>query len=228
MTDYRNEDESNGTERADPPSRAASRAAAGSDDLPPVLITFGDGRRLRALLADARRDTDASVRRFLLRELDRAVLCQPDLMPSNVVTMNSRVFFRRHIGQPIESRTLVYDDSYLTFGETIPVLTPLGVALLGLRAGSKMPYLSRQGVRFIAHVEQVAYQPEAEGRLVRAPGRYWPSPRQAPLDAQRRFAVSSPRPDQDTVVPFQPRLQPRLRRARPRDDDDDPGPIDAA
>ena len=155
------------------------------DDLPPVLLTSNDLRRLRALIMRARHETDDSVLQFLVRELDRAVVCQPDLIPADVVTMNSRVFFRRHIGQPVESRTLVYDGNYAVLGGAIPILTPLGVALLGLRDGSQMPYLSLQGVRYIARVERVAYQPEGDGRLLRAPWRYWPRPKVAGSDAER-------------------------------------------
>src|SRR6185369_11663529 len=81
------------------PRRIVKSIAVGLDDLPPVLLTSNDLRRLRALVTRARHETDESVLRFLVHELDRAVVCQPDLIPADVVTMNSRVFFRRHVGQ---------------------------------------------------------------------------------------------------------------------------------
>ncbi len=212
----------------DPPDRGGDirEITADADALPPVMITSNDARRLRAMLSGARGRADAAVLRFLSRELDRAIVCQPDIVPPNVVTMNSRIFFRRHSGQPVLSRTLVYDDDYAVVGGTLSVFTPLGAALLGLRDGSQMPYVSREGVRYVAVVERVAYQPEGEGRLQRAPYRYWP---QASLSDNRRQNVPAPPPDRDdrTVVPLRPRVQPRPQPATPPDDDD-PGPNNAA
>lgn len=228
MTDHSNEDPSKGTGWADLPRRILSSIAAGLEDLPPVLVTSNDLRRLRAMLTDARQYADESVRRFLARELDRAVVCQPDLVPPNVVTMNSRVFFRRHIDQPVESRTLVYDDSHAVFGGTIPILTPLGAALLGLRDGSTMPYVSLQGVRYVARVERVAYQPEGEGRLLRAPWRYWPRPNVAGSDSERKAPALPARRDESAVIPLRPRPQRHPRPVRPTNDDNDPGPNNAA
>jgi regulator of nucleoside diphosphate kinase len=184
--------------------------------LPPVLVTSGDARRLRAMLSGTPAGTDASVIRFLTRELDRAVVCQPDIVPSDVVTMNSRVFFRRNVGQPIESRTLVYDEDYAVPGATLSVFTPLGAALLGLRDGSRMPYVSREGIRYVAVVERVAYQPEGEGRLQRAPYRYWPQ------SAERDGAPAGT----GRVVALRPRPQQHPHAPAPADDDS--GPNDAA
>src|SRR6476469_4156704 len=124
MSDHRSDDTSTGAGWAGLPRRIIRRIAAGLDDLPPVLLTSNDLRRLRALIMRARHETDDSVLQFLVRELDRAVVCQPDLIPADVVTMTSRVFFRRHIGQPVASRTLVYDGDYAVVGGAIPILTP--------------------------------------------------------------------------------------------------------
>lgn len=200
--------------------------AAGVADLPPVMVTSNDARRLRAMLSRRRDRIDDAVLRFLSSELDRAIVCQPDIMPPNVVTMNSRVFFRRHFGQPVLSRTLVYDEDYAVVGGTLSVFTPLGAALLGLRDGSRMPYVSREGIRYVAVVERVAYQPEGEGRLQRAPYRYWPS---ASLSDERKENAPSPSPGKEDrrVVPLRPRVQPRPRPPIPPPDDD-PGPNNAA
>jgi hypothetical protein len=52
-------------------------------------------------------------------------------------------------------------------GATISILTPLGIAALGLRVGSKMPYVTRDGARLTLSVERIAYQPESEsGRTI--------------------------------------------------------------
>jgi hypothetical protein len=142
--------------------------------------------------------------------------------------MNSRVFFRRHIGQPIESRTLVYDGDHAVLGGAIPILAPLGVALLGLRDGSEMPYLSLQGVRYIARVERVAYQPEGDGRLLRAPWRYWPRPKVAGSDVERATPALRTKEGESVVIPLRPKSQRQPRPPRPTDDGEDPGPNSAA
>jgi regulator of nucleoside diphosphate kinase len=228
MSDHRSDDTSKGAGWAGLPRRIIRSIAAGLDDLPPVLLTSNDLRRLRALVTQARHETDESVLHFLVRELDRAVVCQPELIPADVVTMNSRVFFRRHIGQPIESRTLVYDGDHAVLGGAIPILAPLGVALLGLRDGSEMPYLSLQGVRYIARVERVAYQPEGDGRLLRAPWRYWPRPKVAGSDAERATPALRPKEGESVVIPLRPKSQRQPRPPRPTDDGEDPGPNSAA
>lgn len=202
------------------PSTGAGRAP-GAPELPPIVITSRDYRRLRSLLAMSGDRVDKGVLRFLARELDRAVVTPPEAISPDVVTMNSRVRFRRHSGLQLESRALVYEDEYAVFGGTVPVLTPLGVALLGLRAGSAMPYASHDGMRWLLSVEEVAYQPEAQGRHLRTTHRHWPG-----SSADRRQTDrNAPGPDREDdhrrVVPLRPKPKPRPV-APGQDDDPDP------
>ncbi|HEX6978781.1 MAG TPA: GreA/GreB family elongation factor [Alphaproteobacteria bacterium] len=202
---------------------AGERAMTSASDLPPLLITCHDHDRLRSLIDRSRDCVDESILRFLADKLDRAIICRPGVIPADVVTMNSRVFFRRHVTHPVEAGTLVYDEAHWAVGAAIPVLSPLGAALLGLRVGSATTYTARDGARWIATVERVAYQPEAEGRFLRAPYRYWPRP-SATGDQEKR-----PDPDdggdERRVIPLRPRPTPR---PNPPDGDDDPGPNRAA
>jgi hypothetical protein len=122
----------------------------------------------------------------------------------------------------------VYDDSHAVIGGTISVLAPLGAALLGLRDGDAIPYVSFQGVRYVAHIERVAYQPEGEGRLLRAPWRYWPRPTAAGSEPERDAPAAPTKDDRSTVFPLRPRPQRHPRPARQRGGDDDPGPNNAA
>lgn len=168
-------------------------------DLPRIMVTRRDHDRLRTVIERARGCVDDEVVGFLGRELDRAVICRIGVVPRDIVTMNSRVFYRRHVGLPIETRTLVYDEEDGAVGATLPVLSPLGAALLGVRAGGRMPYATIDGARWVAAVEWIAYQPEAEGRLLRAPYRYWPSAagteRVVTLRPARGPANGGPEPD---------------------------------
>ena len=142
--------------------------------LPPIYVTARDRNRLHALLAARRRFIPETVRADLRRELGRAIVCGENNIPADVVTMNSRALYRPDPGAEPQSRTLIYDEDHSSVGGTISVLTATGAALLGLRAGSRMPYLTRDGERRVLVLERVAYQPEAQGRASRDPYRPWP------------------------------------------------------
>jgi hypothetical protein len=100
---------------------------------------------------------------------------------------------------------LVYDEAHSTIGGTIPVLTPLGVALLGLRPGNRMPYIDFDGRARTVSIESIASQPEARERDLRR--RYLPNPyadpalREGPASthADRAVSSSSPCPKAGTI-----------------------------
>jgi regulator of nucleoside diphosphate kinase len=138
----------------------------------PSCVTAPDRARLRAMLAAEGHNADRVVRRALAQKLWHATVCAPDAVPADLVTMHSRVVYRRHIGEPLEERRLCFSDENASAGSVLPILTPLGTAMLGLRAGSSAPYEIAGGIRLMLVVERVAYQPEAAGgRRVDAPHR---------------------------------------------------------
>jgi len=188
--------------------------------LPPIVVTRSDHDRLCAHAHRARANVDASIAKSLERELDRAEIRSADMVPPDVVTMNARMIYRCRPGSVSEMRVLVYDAEDGPVGAGVPVLSPLGVALPGLRAGDRMPYASLDGGAAIAVVEHVAYQPEAEaeGRFRRGPYRYWP----LASGPQRETPPSEQPDDIGRVVPIRPRPQPDPRPARPTEDDDPP------
>jgi regulator of nucleoside diphosphate kinase len=131
--------------------------------LPPVYITtrdFGQLERLARLCIRSHRPAAAA----LAAELDRAIVCAPDAVMKDVVTMNSRIIFRTSDGAGPQSRILVYPHRYHPSGQFISVLSPLGAALIGLREGSRMLYADLHGVGHEVRVQKVAYQPEADER----------------------------------------------------------------
>lgn len=144
--------------------------------LPTIYVTTRDRNRLYALLATQIRFIPDAVRAELERELSRAVVCAEDEIPPDVVTMNSRALFRADLGAEPQSRTLIYDDGHSILGGTVSVTTATGMALLGLREGSRMPYANIDGERRVLVLERVAYQPEACGRAGVDPYRPWPKP----------------------------------------------------
>jgi regulator of nucleoside diphosphate kinase len=144
----------------------------------PSCVTAPDRARLRAMLAAEGHNADRVVRRALAQKLWHATVCAPDAVPADLVTMHSRVVYRRHIGEPLEERRLCFSDENASAGSVLPILTPLGTAMLGLRAGSSAPYEIAGGIRLMLVVERVAYQPEAGGGdRTDTPYRDWPSSR---------------------------------------------------
>lgn len=130
---------------------------------PLIWITTDDFRALR-LVAHRHRRGGPAICDYLMAELDRAIVCAPDWVPDDVVTMNSRVAFRASDETGTETRMLVFPDRYDPTGHAVSVLTPLGAALLGLAAGSSIDYRDRQGDVNSVRVERVIYQPEAARR----------------------------------------------------------------
>lgn len=212
MNDHHNDNETGAPYSGGKPAGQAQRegyAFADPRDLPPVFITDRDHRRLRTMIAENRNGADVSILQFLTHELDRAVLCPSELVPADVVTMYARFYYRRHIDAKLEMRTLVFDHAHSVLGATMSILTPLGAAALGLREGSKIPYVTRDGAQLILSVERVAFQPEREGRLSRAPYRYWP-------EARRNVHDQDP---SDRAIDV---LRPHASQDKPGDDDPDP------
>ncbi|HPS88085.1 MAG TPA: nucleoside diphosphate kinase regulator [Spirochaetota bacterium] len=95
-------------------------------------------------------------------ELSNALLLEPEKIPSDVITMNTRVSFI-DINEAEEFvYTIVYpEDADLANGK-LSVLAPIGTALLGYKEGDEIVWNVPAGQK-ILHVEKILYQPEANG-----------------------------------------------------------------
>jgi transcription elongation GreA/GreB family factor len=124
--------------------------------LPSIYLPVGDHGRLAAL-ARTYLDTRRPVAQFLSDELERAVLC-PEI-PDGVVTMGSRILFRVDGQDRTECRTLVYPQEYHPSGQYVSILSPVGVALLGLKPGDHMPFRDLQAAPSGVTISEIAYQP---------------------------------------------------------------------
>lgn len=138
-------------------------APGATRERPLVWITTEDFRALR-LLAHQHRRGAPEICEFLMGEINRAIVCAPEWIPDDVVTMNSRVAFKASDEREPETRMLVFPDRYDPTGQAISILTPLGAAMIGLAAGSGIDYRDREGDLNSVHVERVVYQPEAARR----------------------------------------------------------------
>ena len=112
--------------------------------------------RLEALAASVmRRSPDVGER--LIDEIARARLVAPDKMRGDVVTIGSEVTYRDLGMDRQHSVTLVYpEDADIDRGR-ISVLTPVGVALLGLSPGATIFWTTRDDEK--RHLEVLAVKP---------------------------------------------------------------------
>ena len=88
-------------------------------------------------------------------------------MPPDVVSMNSRVrFVLDDAAEPIEM-TLAYPKDVHGEADKLSVLTPIGNALLGLKAGDSIAWTRPDGAECQVRVLEIVYQPERAGQLHR-------------------------------------------------------------
>ncbi|WP_312548884.1 nucleoside diphosphate kinase regulator [Massilia sp.] len=133
---------------------------------PNIVVSSLDMERLEALidsLPAAQADNCAN----LLEELSRADMVEPQEIPPNVVTMNSRVRFVLD-GQAEEfDMQLAYPKDVNGAADKLSVLTPVGNALLGLKVGDSIEWKRPDGGAFQVRVLDIVYQPERAGELHR-------------------------------------------------------------
>src|SRR5947199_3778268 len=69
--------------------------------------------------------------------------------------MGSRVTFWINWGFPRETTQLVYPEDYTSERTQIPVMSPLGAALVGLKVGSEIPFFTA-GRTNVVRIERVS------------------------------------------------------------------------
>lgn len=129
---------------------------------PSIVVSVRDGRRLEALLS-GRAGEGSLVAEALQQELDRADWREPDEIPADVVTMNSRVLcVDETTGAERELRLVYPPDADAAHG-AVSILAPVGAALLGLSVGQSIDWPLPGGRTTRLRVSAVLYQPEASG-----------------------------------------------------------------
>jgi regulator of nucleoside diphosphate kinase len=120
-----------------------------------ITMPASDRRRLERLARAAAKEGDPDAL-CLMGEISRAETV-PDRAAQldSIVTMGSWVTFWINWGFPRETRQLVYPEEYRSEETQIPVLSPLGAALIGLKVGSQMPFFAG-GHTNIVNVERVS------------------------------------------------------------------------
>ncbi|BAU88892.1 GreA/GreB family elongation factor [Methylorubrum populi] len=107
--------------------------------LAPITLPTYDFDRLVAfgLAAYQRGDPDAD---FLLSKLELAVSFGASPPLGDVITVTCRVSYRLDDEPTVHARRLVYPSRVIASEEEISAASPLGVAMLGLRRGDRMPF----------------------------------------------------------------------------------------
>ena len=130
-----------------------------------IYITKPDYERLTKLIELAREWEGEANRKHLdslEEELDRAEVVQQSEIPPDVITMRSTVRVKdMDTGEKMTYQLTFPTEANYDEGK-ISVLAPIGTAMLGYRRGAVIEWEVQSGVRKLK-VEEVLYQPEAEG-----------------------------------------------------------------
>src|SRR5688572_6494485 len=111
---------------------------------PRITLTAHDHEKL-SKFARAAESTMPEVAAVLTEELDRAHVLAKRRHPEHIVCMGCEVEFRDDTTGKVQTVTLVYpEDADISKGR-ISVLTPIGTALIGLRAGHSITWETRTG-----------------------------------------------------------------------------------
>ncbi len=116
----------------------------------PIVVTDRDLALLRLLRDHAP----------LSSELERADIVRAHDVPSDVVTMNSRVVFEDATTGKTSEVTIVFPQDADLEQRRVSVLAPVGTALLGLAEGDSIVWPFPDGSRCL-RVVAVTFQPEA-------------------------------------------------------------------
>lgn len=129
-----------------------------------IFVSEFDAQRLRKLVEEAREFSQEKEDHLadLERELSHATIISPEEVPSDVITMNSKVRLTNLDTGKQVTYTLVFPDDADAEQNAISVLAPIGTAMLGYRVGNEIEWKVPAGVRRFK-VEEILYQPEAAG-----------------------------------------------------------------
>ena len=136
-----------------------------SASLPPLCLTERDMERLRDVAQRYSSSSLAAAAEALELELDRAQVVADGEVPADVVTMRSRFSCKQLESGKTHEFVLVYPHEANAQEGKISVLAPVGLASLGLRAGSRIQWPLPDGRSTELELIEVLHQPEAAGEL---------------------------------------------------------------
>lgn len=133
---------------------------------PPIIINRLDAERLQRLIDDAT-DKERAVAELLDEELARGTVVDPEMIPDNIVSMNSRIRFTDLTRGRQMIRTLVYPHSLESVDDAISVMAPIGAGLIGLKVGDIIHWPLPNNGAVKLRVDAILWQPEREKQFHR-------------------------------------------------------------
>jgi regulator of nucleoside diphosphate kinase len=124
-----------------------------------ILITEKDLLRIKNILSF---EKSAEFENLEI-ELERAKIITDASVPTDLVTMNSRLKFLNIQDNKEMIVTIVYPHEANFADGKISVLASLGSALIGLRVGQEINWMFPDGRTRSLKILEVQYQPEAHG-----------------------------------------------------------------
>lgn len=138
---------------------SAAEARSNGENATATLLVSSDFARLEIIGFQESGPT----RQAILAKLALAHIKDSAQMPPDVATIGSVVRYSIADGA-VERRTLSLPENSRPTGQFISVLTPVGLALLGRRAGEKFNVELADGGSLKINLVAVEFQPEAEAR----------------------------------------------------------------
>ncbi|TNF19791.1 MAG: nucleoside diphosphate kinase regulator [Rhodobacteraceae bacterium] len=126
---------------------------------PKIVINADDLAHIEALAEGAMERNPALADR-LLDEIGRARIVTPGKMPPNIVSIGSTVTYRDESNGVERTVTLTYPEDADIARQRISLVTPIGVALLGLAEGAVFHWDTRANQRRMLTVIRVENTPD--------------------------------------------------------------------
>ncbi len=130
---------------------------------PKIIVSEEDLAHFESL-ADGAMQRNPALADRLLDEISRAKVVSASKMPATVVAIGSTVTYRDETTGQEKSVTLVFPEDADIGRGLVSVMTPIGVALLGLTEGAAFYWDTRENQRrtlTVIRVEQAKADPEA-------------------------------------------------------------------
>jgi regulator of nucleoside diphosphate kinase len=125
-------------------------------------ISAPDAERLLLQSRFVRNPLEAAILSDLVDRIHGAIVLDPSAVPSDLVTMNSRIALREVESGRRMILTLVFPPCANARKGKVSILTPLGSILLGARVGQQLTCLISGSIPTVL-VEAILRQPEAAG-----------------------------------------------------------------
>lgn len=128
---------------------------------PRIVISADDLTHIEAL-AEGAMDRNPALADRLLEEIGRARIVAAARMPANAIGIGSSVTYRDDATGQERTVTLVYPEDADIALQRVSVMTPIGVALLGLSEGASFYWDTRDNQRRMLTVIKVGQPGAAE------------------------------------------------------------------